>query len=91
MEALGNTRELNVEAADLKNRAVESLINRERNRAAAIFLEAKKTKDPNKKKELFETSYKILKTLVEDYPQSPLKNKLTSHINIVQREIEKLP
>ena len=91
LEALGNTQELSAEAADLKNRAVESLINHERNRAAAIFLEAKKTKDPNKKKELLETSYKILKTLVEDYPQSPLKNKLTSHINIVQREIEKLP
>ena len=91
LEALGNTRELSAEAADLKNRAVEGLINRERNRAAAIFLEAKKTKDPSKKKELFETSYKILKTLVDDYPQSPLTNKLTSHINIVQREIEKLP
>ena len=91
LEALGNTQELSAEAADLKTRAVESLINRERNRAAAIFLEAKKTKDPNKKKELLETSYKILKTLVDDYPQSPLKNKLASHINIVQREIEKLP
>ncbi len=91
LEALGNTRELSAEAADLKNRAIEGLINRERNRAAAIFLEAKKTKDPNKKKELFKTSYEILKTLVDDYPQSPLKNKLTSHIDIVQREIEKLP
>ena len=91
LEALEKTQELNVEAADLKNRAVESLINHERNRAAEIFLQAKKTKDPNKKKELLETSYNILKTLVDDYPQSPLKNKLTSHINIVQRELEKLP
>lgn len=91
LEALGNTQELNAEAADLKNRAVESLINRERNRAAEIFLEAKKTKDPQKKRVLLETSYNILQTLVNDYPQSPLKNKLTSHINIVQREIERLP
>jgi hypothetical protein len=91
LEALGRTQELNAEAADLKNRAVESLINHERNRAAEIFLQAKKTKDPNKKKELLETSYNILKTLVDDYPQSPMKNKLTSHINIVQREMEKLP
>ena len=91
LETLERTQELSGEAADLKSRAVESLINRERNRAAEIFLEAKKTKDPNRKKELLETSYKILKTLADDYPQSPLKNKLTSHINIVQREIEKLP
>ena len=91
LEALGKTQGLNVEAADLKNRAIESLINRERNRAAELFLDAKKAKDPKKKRELLETSYKILKTLVEDYPQSPMKHKLTSHIHIVEREIEKLP
>ncbi len=91
LETLGKTQELNAEAVDLKNRAIESLINRERNRAAEIFLEAKKTKDPQKKRDLLETSYNILQTLVEDYPQSPLKQKLISHINIVRKEIEKLP
>ena len=91
LEALEKTQGLNVEAADLKNRAIENLINRERNRAAELFLKAKKAKDTKKKRELLETSYKILKTLVEDYPQSPLKPKITSHINIVKREIEKLP
>jgi outer membrane protein assembly factor BamD (BamD/ComL family) len=90
LEALGKTQKLNAEAADLKGRAIESLINRERNRAAELFLEAKKTKDPKKKRALLETSYKILRTLVEGYPQSPLKHKLTSHMNIVQREIRKL-
>ena len=80
-----------VTSTNLKNRAVESLINLERNRAAGLFLEAKKTNDPKKKRELLETSYKILKTLLVDYPQSPLAPKLTSHINIVQGEIEKLP
>ena len=78
-------------STDLKSRAIENLINLERNRAAEIFLAAKKTKDPEKKRELLEASYKILRTLVEDYPHSPLKHKLTSHINIVQGEIEKLP
>ncbi len=79
-----------VASTNLKNRAIESLINLERNRAAELFLEAKKTNDPKKKRELLETSYKILKTLLEDYPESPLAPKLTSHINIVQGEIEKL-
>ena len=91
LEALGKTQELNAQAADLKDRTIENLINRERNRAAEIFLEAKKTKDPRKKRELLETSCKILKTLAEDYSQSPLKHKLTSHIDTVQREIEGLP
>jgi hypothetical protein len=91
LEALEKTQGLNAEAVDLKNRAIESLMNHERNRAAELFLKAKKTKAPQKKRELLETSYKILKTLVEDYPQSPLKPKITSHINIVEKEIEKLP
>ena len=91
LETLEKTQGLDAKAAELRDRAMESHINRERNRAAEIFLEAKKTKDPNRKKELLETSYNILKTLVEDYPRSPLKQKLTSHMKIVQREIEKLP
>jgi tetratricopeptide (TPR) repeat protein len=90
LEALGKTQKLNAEAADLKSRAIESLINRERNRAAELFLEAKKTQDLEKKRALLGTSYKILKTLVEDYPQSPLKHKLMSHMNIVLKEMGKL-
>lgn len=88
---LEKTRGLDEAATDLRDRAIENFINRERNRAAEIFLEAKKTKDPMKKKKLLETSCDILKKLVEDYPGSPLKEKLTSNITIVQREIEKLP
>ncbi|MCF8130559.1 MAG: hypothetical protein K9N10_18765 [Deltaproteobacteria bacterium] len=89
LNALERTEGLNDAATDLKGRAIESLINHERNRAAEIFLEAKKTKDPQKKRELLETSYKILKTLIEDYPQSPLKSKLISNLTIVQKEIDK--
>ncbi|EFK07348.1 conserved hypothetical protein [delta proteobacterium NaphS2] len=88
---LEKTQGLDAAAMDLRDRAMENLINRERNRAAEIFLEAKKNKDPKKKKELFETSYNILKKLVEDYPASPLKEKLISNMAIVQGEIEKLP
>jgi hypothetical protein len=91
LNALERTEGLDDAAIDLKNRAIESLINHERNRAAEIFLEAKKTKDPQKKRELLETSHRILKTLIEDYPQSSLRSKLISHLAIVQREIEKLP
>ena len=82
---------LDAAAMDLRDRAVENLINRERNRAAEVFLEAKKTKDPKKKKGLLEASYNILRNLVEDYPASPLKEKLISNMTIVQGEIEKLP
>jgi hypothetical protein len=91
LQTLENTQGLDTATADLKGRATENLINHERNRAAEIFLEAKKTKDPKKKRELLETARNILKTLVDDYPQSPMKPKLISHIKIVESEIKKLP
>ncbi len=91
LTALEKTARLNAEAADLKNRAIEKIITEERNRAAEIFLQAKKTDDPQKKRELLESARNKLETLVQEYPQSPLKQKLISNIAIVQREIEKLP
>jgi len=91
LNALEKTEGLDEAAIDLRNRAIESLIDHERNRAAELFLEAKKTKDPQKRRELLETSHRILKTLIEDYPQSSLRSKLISHLTIVQKEIERLP
>ncbi|HOP48518.1 MAG TPA: hypothetical protein PK874_12730 [Desulfobacteraceae bacterium] len=78
------------EATELKEEAIESLINRERNRAARIFLTAKKTEDPEKKEEYLQDSYDILKELIEKYPESPLNQKLKSHIKTVEEEINKL-
>jgi len=71
--------------------AVEMLINRERNRAAKIFLQAKKTHDPTKKKEYLLSSYNILKVIVDKYPSSPLILKVKSHIEVVRKELDKLP
>ncbi|MBC8420315.1 MAG: hypothetical protein H8E10_17155 [Desulfobacterales bacterium] len=81
---------LNAESQALKERAVESLINSERNRAAEIFLTAKKTKDPSKKKELLNSSCDILKALIDKYPASPLNQKLKSHMAIVKEELESI-
>ncbi|MBW1781183.1 MAG: hypothetical protein JRL30_10630 [Deltaproteobacteria bacterium] len=83
-------QELDPESKALKERAVESLINKERNRAAEIFLTAKKTRDPSKKKELLDSAYQILKGLIDTYPSSPLNQKLKSHMAIVQIELDRL-
>ncbi len=84
------SQELDPELKALKERAVESLINKERNRAAEIFLAAKKTRDPSKKKDLLDSAYHILKGLIDTYPSSPLNQKLKSHIAIVQNELDRL-
>jgi len=90
LDEIKGDQDLAAESAALKERAVESYINQERNRAAEIFLAAKKTKDPLKKKELLASSYEILKALIDKYPSSPLNQKLKSHIAIVEKEIERL-
>jgi len=84
------SHELDAESRELKERAVESLINKERNRAAELFLAARKTSDPSKKKALLESTYDILNRLIREYPSSPLNQKLQSHIDVVQRELDRL-
>ncbi|MFW6099208.1 MAG: hypothetical protein ACOC79_01790, partial [Thermodesulfobacteriota bacterium] len=71
----------------LRERAVENIINRERNRAATLFLEARRTQDPSKKEQLLQQSFEILKALADKYPSSPLHKKVLSHIDIVKKEL----
>ena len=79
-----------LEVRELREQAIEGLINRERNRAARIFLNAKRTQDPVKKEEYLVTCYQILNSLIEKYPSSPLSEKIRSHIRKVSEEMEKL-
>jgi len=90
LEAIEPEEENSREIRELKQFAIEKLINRERNRAAKIFLRAKETQDPEKKGEYFLMILQILKPLVDKYPQSPLNERLKSHINIVENELAKL-
>ena len=82
--------EESLEVRELREQAIEGLINRERNRAARIFLNAKRTQDPVKKEEYLVTCYQILNSLIEKYPSSPLSEKIRSHIRKVSEEMEKL-
>ena len=74
----------------IKDLAIDRLINRERNRAAKIFLMAKKAEDPEKRKELLLSSYDILIILIERYPSSSLINKLNDHLQKVRDELDRL-
>ncbi len=80
----------NNDARRLKEICVEGIINRERNRAARLFLSARKTDDNAKKEQYLRESLKILEGLVDKYPLSPLINKVKSHILKVREELKKL-
>jgi len=75
---------------ELKNMAVEKIINRERNKAAKLFLTARNTKDPAKKEEMLNSSYNILKAVADKYPSSPLIPKVQDHMNQVTKELVKV-
>jgi outer membrane protein assembly factor BamD (BamD/ComL family) len=78
------------EVKELKDRAVEKIINRERNKAARLFLAASKSKDPAKKQELLTSSYNVLKAVADKFPSSPLTPKLQNHMNQVTKELAKV-
>lgn len=74
----------------LKKQAVRGLINRERNRAAKLFLNAKRAHDPAEKEKHLYSSYEILKKLIEQYPSSSLNLKIKSHMKTVEEELQRL-
>ncbi|MGD2125956.1 MAG: hypothetical protein PVG99_07745 [Desulfobacteraceae bacterium] len=90
LEILINGQTGGPKADALKALAIEKLINRERNRAAKLFLMARQTTEPSKKEKLLRSSHNILKALAEKYPTSPLNKKINDHIIRIEEELEKL-
>jgi hypothetical protein len=78
------------EVKELKDKAIERIINRERNKAAKLFLASRKAKDPVKKEEMLNSSYNILRAVADKYPSSPLIPKVQDHINQVTKELLKV-
>jgi len=90
LETLGRGQALNQEAKQLQDLAVEKIVNRERNKAAKLFLMARNTADPAKKEELLVSSYNILKALIDKYPSNPLYQKINDNIKKIEEEMSKL-
>ncbi|SPD76056.1 exported hypothetical protein [uncultured Desulfobacterium sp.] len=90
LEPPESDQEANREVQELKQFAVEKLIDRERNKAAKLFLTAKETQDPVKKEKYLMDVHSILNSLIINYPSSPLNEKLKSNIKIVEEELAKL-
>ncbi len=90
LEAMDNDRNNHLEIKRLRDIAVEKLINSERNRAAQIYLMAKKTNDNKKKKELLLLSYNILKGLIDTYPSSSLIDKLENNLSKIEDDLKSL-
>ena len=49
---------------------------------------AKKSKDPNQRKELLIASQKIIQTLIREYPQSTLINKLKNNLESINKDLK---
>ncbi|HBF42221.1 MAG TPA: hypothetical protein DDW42_01075 [Desulfobacteraceae bacterium] len=90
LSELKTSRNLRAESEELENQAVDQLVNRERNKAAKLFLASRDTLDQAKKKQYLKSSYDILKGLIEKYPSSSLNTRLKSNIKKVSQELDKL-
>jgi tetratricopeptide (TPR) repeat protein len=90
IEDLEKSRGKTAETEALKDQAIRKHIKSGRNRAAKLFLSAKRTSDPSRKKQYLRASYDILKALSDKYPSSPLIAKVGSDIAVVSSELERL-
>jgi len=90
LEVLQQGKEAAPEARQLQERAVEKIVNRERDKAARLFLMARNATDVSKKRELLISSHNILKALIEKYPTSPLNQKISENIKRIEEELSKL-
>jgi hypothetical protein len=90
LESLQQGNVLSPDAKHLQDLAVEKIVNRERNKAAKLFLMARNTQDPAKREQLLVSSYEILKTLVEKYPSTPLFRKINENMKTIENELSKL-
>ena len=87
---LNEVKSKNEDIERLKNQAIEGIINRERNKAAKLFLLAKETEQKEKKLKYLEQSYRILEALIIQYPDSPLISRVRKNLEKVAEEIKNL-
>jgi hypothetical protein len=90
LNELKQKESLSPDGQRLETRAVEKIINRERNKAAEIFLRARNTVDPEKKEELLKSSYNILKAVADKYPDSSLNKKINDNMRAIENELKKI-
>jgi hypothetical protein len=90
IENLERDGTIGTEAEALRVLAVEKHVNQERNRAAELFLLAKKAEEPAEKEKLLLSSRDILKALVEKYPTSSFNEKINTYITVIEEELDKL-
>ncbi len=90
LNELKQKESLSPDGQRLETRAVEKIINRERNKAAEIFLRARNTADPEKKEELLKSSYNILKAVADKYPDSSLNKKINDNMRAIENELKKI-
>ncbi len=90
LEMIRSANVKNKELEELKEKAEEGIINRERNKAARFFLLAKQSSDPEKKRQYLESAYRILKALILEYPDYPFIERIRDNLRKVEEELKSI-
>jgi tetratricopeptide (TPR) repeat protein len=90
IERIEGTTGITTETRALKDQAIRMQIIKERNRAALLFRQGRKTRDPIKKEKYLQSSYNILKAIADKYPTSPSIARINSDMAIVSEELENI-
>ena len=82
-----------IQSAQLKSielEATEKLIDRDRKRAAGLFLKAKKTGGVSEKRIYLSRSRELLQKLLDRFPSSPSYAKVKRNLEIVEEALGRL-
>lgn len=82
--------EAGTEVADLRERAASRYIQERRGEAAERFLMARNAQDPEEKATHLRSSRRILKGLLERFPEASLAPKIRSNLETVEKEMERI-
>lgn len=75
------------EAADKTRTAMDRAATERRREAADLYLKARKTTDPGRKRQLIADSLGILRDIVRKYPEAGIIDKVAQNIQVLQNEL----
>ncbi len=81
---------LQTQARDEARTAVDTLVKAERERAAKLFVAARKKPDASLKKEALEEVAVVLRGLLEEFPDSTYAGRVRDNLTVVEKELAKM-
>lgn len=89
LDAMKPSDDIRIRITALKDQATSGIIQQDRDKAARLYLKARNTVDVSEKQRSLNSSYQLLKNLLDRFPDSPMAPKIQDNLDTVKIEMEK--